>query len=177
VSVPLRNYTDAVVGCLTLAAPSARLNSESHEEYLLPLKRTAAQIENQLGGVDDAHVATADVAQLAQQLAEHRHARTVSRGTARRSRPPHQQRPRRYDEPCPLSRGSDPAAGQTGARRRSHSALICTQRRSLCLQTVSFGAEARRGVAWRFSAFHALAATLWSHIGRIMGASEGAAPT
>lgn len=54
VSVPLRNYTDAVVGCLTLAAPSARLNNESQEEYLLPLKRTAAQIEHQLGGVDDA---------------------------------------------------------------------------------------------------------------------------
>jgi IclR family KDG regulon transcriptional repressor len=53
VSVPLHNYTHRVVACLTLAASSARLNSESLDEYLLPLRRTAVQIEGQLGADRD----------------------------------------------------------------------------------------------------------------------------
>jgi DNA-binding IclR family transcriptional regulator len=61
VAVPLRNYTGAVVACLTLAATSARLSEDSLNEHLRPLARTATQIERHLGAaqsdepVDDAY--------------------------------------------------------------------------------------------------------------------------
>lgn len=49
ISVPLRNYTGAVVGCLTLAASSVRLCEATLNEHLGPLRHAAAQIERHLG--------------------------------------------------------------------------------------------------------------------------------
>lgn len=49
ISVPLRNYTGAVIGCLTLATMSARLYDATLPEYLAPLQAAAAEIERQLG--------------------------------------------------------------------------------------------------------------------------------
>lgn len=49
VAVPVRNYTGAVVACLTIAANAARLYEATLDEYMLPLRRTAAEIERQLG--------------------------------------------------------------------------------------------------------------------------------
>jgi DNA-binding IclR family transcriptional regulator len=50
-AVPLRNYTRAVVGSLTIAGPSTRLNKSTMESHLAPLMRSARQIEIHLGGI------------------------------------------------------------------------------------------------------------------------------
>jgi DNA-binding IclR family transcriptional regulator len=55
VAVPLRNYTGAVVACLTLAATSAHLDESTLERHLLPLQRTAVQIERHLGAAHSQH--------------------------------------------------------------------------------------------------------------------------
>lgn len=50
IAVPLRDYTGAVVGSLTLAAPYARLNPQTFHDHLRPLQTAAHHIELHLGG-------------------------------------------------------------------------------------------------------------------------------
>jgi DNA-binding IclR family transcriptional regulator len=50
VSVPIRDYTDAVTGCLTLAGPVTRLTPSNIQAYLRPLRTAATRIEVLLGG-------------------------------------------------------------------------------------------------------------------------------
>jgi len=48
-AVPLRDYTSAVVGTLTLAGPAARLNARTYQTQLVPLNDAARRIELHLG--------------------------------------------------------------------------------------------------------------------------------
>ena len=48
-AVALRDYTGAVIGCLTVAGPATRLTSATLQAHLAPLQATARRIEVHLG--------------------------------------------------------------------------------------------------------------------------------